>query len=269
MTTILDQPSDLENLLEAVLKTLAGRDINHAEVEDMQAGTGMATATMVATDDESITKFVQDGAHVFYRWDVTFEEDSDDYVKGLLQFFVVQNGLLYKWDLCTSEWAVSQQEERFEFEQDRLDPMRGVSDETKAIAKQIENAPDEFVESYVEAAVKGFDDNDLTGNYHQIRHLADRALGTHAIPYRSEAYGKLQEMQPDLKRAIEEHLDEKRERAIEGLVQTFPRWYREKGAPRMSKNLVKVFAQEQGYRFPNHFVDDLKVQIDIAIARAN
>jgi hypothetical protein len=268
MTTILDNANSLETILRVTLEALDKRRIKHTEIDDIEAGSGMATVTMIATDSESLTAFIHDSAHVFYRWDYTINEDGEKESKGLLQLFALQDGMLYKWELCTTEWAIEQQGDAYDLEQHRLDPIRGVSDEVKVLVDLIENHPEKFTETYVEAAVKGFADNDLTGNYHQIRHIANNTLGTHDIPYRTDAYTALQEMQPDLKRAVEERLEAKRGKAIVALVKTFPRWYREQGSPRMSRNLVKAFAQEQGFRFGNQFVDDLKVQIDIAIARA-
>lgn len=264
---------ELNGFLEKAQQVLKERDVPLLRIHSSQA---MEDALGVEMDDprlDNLAEAVRPGAHAFYWWVDVADPETLEAERMALRIWLWQDGLRYDWTLGTEAWyellRSPEGEEDFDGLTDSFGrPIPELSKEQAALAKRLEEEPEAVLDEFVRVSVEALSPNDLRPQPWKVARIGEQELGLRDLPWGIEARDIAQDLMEKARQQIELKLVERVDNIIGDLVEDFPAWYQRKSEPRLTKALVKMYVQEQGYQAPGTFVDDLKVRIDVAMMKA-
>ncbi len=264
---------ELETLLETARSTLAKHDVALLPVRWSKT---FEEAPGVIMDDpklENLDRAIRPGAHAFYWWDEIAVPESDDGERVTLRLALWQDGLVYDWSLHTQRWfdflQETEEQPAIGLQTDDFGrPLPQLNEEQAQLAKRLETEPDEVLDEFVRVSMEALAPTELRPQPWKVARIGEQELGLRDLPWGIEARNIAHDIMEKARGQIEEKLAERTDQIIADLVEDFPSWYQRKGEPRLTKALVKMYVQEQGYQAPATFVDDLKVRIDVAMMKA-
>jgi hypothetical protein len=264
---------ELEALLAKAEKLLSGKQVALLPIKWSPALEEFPRVEVLDPNLDHLAAAVRPGAHAFYWWDETaVDGNPNEGEKVVLRIALWQDGLLFDWSLITKKWLdylEANQETEEGSETDQLGrPVPALTPEQEALVESIESDPDAVVEKIVERALSSVPKKDLTVPVHQASLLGEHEAGIRGLPFEIEAAGTANELRGRAAQIIERRLSERIEAAMNELVAAFPSWHKSQGSPRLTKALVRMFVQGNGYKASNLFIDDLRVRLDVGMTKA-
>lgn len=226
--------------------------------------------TIVEMNDDALDHFADLATaetRAFYVWDEAHQAGAhvDDGVTTGLRLYLHDGKVLYAWNFLTENALLREGDgdddvNRFGRPLPKLTPAQ------EKLLKRLQKDRDGIIEDLVKVSLQHTNAKDLTLASYKVAQIGETELGIRDIPYEYDV--RSHEITQDARARIEEALAKRREDAVKALVAAFPDWFSKKGNPRMNKPLVKMFIEEQGYKFANGFIDDVKVRLDVVLATA-
>ncbi len=272
MSEVIHTLDALEGLLEGARETLDKQGIPLLPVRWSKT---FEEAPGVSMDDprlENLAAAIRPGAHAFYWWDELAIPETDDGERVALRLALWQDGLVYNWSLYTQRWFDFLDETEGEAFDDEIDTLGRrlpeLTPEQDVLAKRLENEPNAVLNEFVQISLDALAPTDLRPQPWKVARIGEQELGLRDLPWGLEARNIAHDLVEKARHEIEAKLAERVDTITNDLVNGFQAWYQGKGEPRLTKALVKMYVQEQGYQAPGTFIDDLKVRIDVAMLKA-